>query len=61
MHGGYLSPLKNENTSSCARFIRALVERFGKKDSETHVEETNKVKQTEPLHVMEETIDSKSL
>ena len=37
------------------------MERFGRKNFETHVEETNTSKQTEPLHVMEETIDSKSL
>ena len=53
--------LKNANTYSYARFIKTLMERFGRKNYETHVEETNTSKQTKPLHVMEETIDSKSL
>ena len=51
--------LKNENTSSYAMFIRTLMERFGTKNSETHVEETNTSKQKKPLHVMGDTIDSK--
>ena len=37
------------------------MERFGRRDFETHVEETNTSKQTKPLHVMKETMDSKSL
>ena len=36
--------LNNENTSSYARFIKALVGRFYGKISETHVEEKNKHK-----------------
>ena len=42
-------------------FIRILMVRFGRKNYETHVEATNTSKQTKPLHVMEETLDSKSL
>ena len=53
--------MKNVNTSSYAMFIRTLIRRFSRRNSETHVEETNTFKQTKPLHVMEETIDSKSL
>ena len=53
--------MRNENTSSYAIFIRTLMERFGRKNYETHVEETNTSKQTKPCYVMEETIDSKSL
>ena len=40
-------------------FIKTLIERFGRRNFETHVEETNTFKQTKPLHVMDETIDSK--
>ena len=46
--------MKNANTSSYAMFIRALMEKFGGKKFETHVEETNIPKETKPLHVMEE-------
>ena len=53
--------LKNANTSSYASFIKTLVEIFGRKNSKTHVEKTNKLKQTKPLHVMEKTINSDSL
>ena len=52
--------LKNANTSSHEIFIRTLMKRIGRRNSETHVEETNTPKQTKTLHVMEETIDSES-
>ena len=52
--------LKNANTSSYAMFIRTLMKRFGRRNSETHVEETKSFNQTKPLHVMKETIDSKT-
>ena len=53
--------MKNENTSSYAIFIRTSMRRFGRRNSETHVEEANTFKQTKPLHVLKKTIDSKSL
>ena len=52
--------LKNVNTPS-AMFIRTLMKRFGRKNSKTHVEETNTFKQKKPLHVMEEFRGSISL
>ena len=53
--------LKNENTSSYARFINTLVERFDGKLCTTHMVNLNKHEQTKTLHVMEETINSASL
>lgn len=53
--------LMNENTSSYARFTKTLVEIFYGKLSSIHVVELNKPKQTKPLHVMEETINSTPL
>ena len=53
--------LKNENNSSYAIFIRDLMEKFGGKKSETHVEKTNIPRKTKPLPVMEEFMGSRSL
>ena len=52
--------LKNVNTASNSMFIITLIKIFGRRNSETHVEETNTIKQKKPLHVMEEIIDSKT-
>ena len=49
--------LKNENTSTYAKFTRRIVERFDEKHSETPLVELNKPKQTKPLHVLEESIN----
>ena len=62
VHGWWLFEsfaLKNANTYSYAMFIRALMEKFGGKKSETHVEETNIARKTKPLHVMEEFMGSR--
>ena len=64
VHGWWLFEsfsLKNENNSSYAMFIRALMGKFGGKKSKTHMEETNIPRKTKPLHMMGEFMGSRSL
>ena len=48
--------LKNENTSTYAKFTRRLVRRFYAKHSETSLVELAKPKKTKPLHELEGSI-----
>ena len=53
--------LRNANISSYTNFTNILVERFDGKHSETSLVGPNKPKQTKPLHMMEEPINSNPL
>lgn len=50
--------LRNENTSSYAKFTERLVESFDGKHSEKSLVELNEPKQTNPLHMFEEPLNS---